>query len=57
MTSEILKHASKILREEYPRPLIGHTVDVYKNCSPIERQILFQTQNIYPPRLLKQNPR
>lgn len=57
MTSEILKYASKILREEYPTPRVHHTVDVYKGLNSMERQILVQTQSIYPPRLMQTNPR
>lgn len=57
MTTEQLKEASRILREEYPTPRIWKTVDAYQGLNPIERQILVETQAIHPPRLMQQNPR
>jgi hypothetical protein len=57
MTTQQLKEASRILREEYPKPRISKTVDVYNGLNPTERQILFETQSIYPPRLMENNPK
>jgi hypothetical protein len=52
-----MKYASQILREEYPKPLISHTVDVFKGLSATEREILLISQKIYPPRLMQNNPK
>lgn len=40
-TSEQLKIASDILKAEYPKPMISHTVDFYSDLSPLDRQVLF----------------
>ncbi len=52
-----LQEASRLLREQYPQPLIWKTVDVFKGLNATERQILAETQNVYPHRLLQTNPR
>jgi hypothetical protein len=57
MTFAQMKYASQILREEYPKPLISHTVDVFKGLSATEREILLISQKIYPPRLMQNNPK
>ena len=57
MNTAQLQEASRLLREQFPRLLIGKTVDVFRGLSATEREILCTTQNINPPRLLAQNPR
>jgi hypothetical protein len=57
MTTIQLQEASRLLREQYPRPLIWKTVDVFNGLNSTERQILAETQKIFPPRLLQTNPR
>jgi hypothetical protein len=57
MTSEMLKKASEILRANYPTPMVSRTVDVYHSCSPIQRQILYETSKMSVKRLNQINPR
>jgi hypothetical protein len=57
MTSEMLKKASEILRASYPSPMISRTVDVYHSCTPIQRQILYETSKMPIKRLHQINPR
>jgi hypothetical protein len=57
MTSEMLKKASEILRASYPSPMISRTIDVYPSCTPIQRQILYETSKMPIKRLNQINPR
>lgn len=57
MTSEMLKKASEILRANYPSPMISRTVDVFHSCTPIQRQILYETSKMPIKRLNQVNPR
>lgn len=57
MTSEMLKRASEILRENFPTPMISRTVDVCHSCTAIQRQILYETSKMSIKRLNQINPR
>lgn len=45
-TAAELKQASDILRAEYPKPMISHTVDVHSDLSPLDRQILSYSERM-----------
>jgi hypothetical protein len=47
-----LKNASDILKAEYPKPRISHTIDSYVGLSAIQREVLFMSDRM-PIRLLE----
>ena len=57
MTTKDLQEASKILRANIPSPRVQKTVDVYKDLTAMQRQVLFETDRMLVKRLMQINPR
>ena len=57
MTGQQLLNASKILRANIPSPRVQKTVDVYKDLTAMQRQVLCITEQMKVKRLMELNPR